>query len=383
MEVCKVETSAVFSTSGTQAIAAEPRIPGKIRRYELVSVLFALVLLVAAVLKGRLLLSQDAQILSTAKRVMDTASASIELLLGVWLLSGLARVWARFASLTLLAVFTVVASYHLVYGSTDCGCLGQVTVHPGIILLFDILVALALLRWGPDPFPPVGERWRTGIAISAGSLCLCVLGIMAQPVQTGIVATPAIQDLGTVQPGPLIHKITLTNRTLHPVHFNKVIAGCGCTTVSLAAKQLAPGESAVATCNIDLTGRSGEFATFVQFLCREEGVESKEQVIRCMIRGDVDSVLKLDASELTFKYDEPATFVVRIKSKQPDVQITNVQFTHSAFRAKIANDLTFRLNFNPGLWHDREGRVTMFVETTCEAQRRIIVSLPVTATGAK
>jgi hypothetical protein len=104
--------------------------------------LFAIVLLVAASLKARSLLPP-----SFADRALLTWCAiTVEWLLAVWLLSGIGALWANRAAVILLCVFVAVAGWRLIAGEKDCGCFGNVHVHPGLTLSFD-LIGLATIGW--------------------------------------------------------------------------------------------------------------------------------------------------------------------------------------------------------------------------------------------
>jgi len=91
MQVSRIESSVVPSFPGNAAAFSGSKAVSRVRGYELISIAFAIVLLCAAVLKGRLLASWEGQLLMPSQRAIDTAAALIEFLLAIWILSGLAR----------------------------------------------------------------------------------------------------------------------------------------------------------------------------------------------------------------------------------------------------------------------------------------------------
>jgi hypothetical protein len=106
--------------------------------------LFALALLFAASLKAREQLFRQGP--ATAANAFSSTEIAVEWLLGLWLLSGVARVLARRAAISLLLIFIPVSGWNLLRGKSDCGCFGRVHVHPAITLALD-LSALLLIWW--------------------------------------------------------------------------------------------------------------------------------------------------------------------------------------------------------------------------------------------
>lgn len=75
--------------------------------------------------------------------------AEVELLAGIWMVSGMeaerihpwvVAAFAGFAASNLLRAFA---------GKCSCGCFGGLSIHPGAVLVFDLAAMAALLVWRP------------------------------------------------------------------------------------------------------------------------------------------------------------------------------------------------------------------------------------------
>ncbi len=97
------------------------------------AIAFALVLLVASGLKVEQFFSQQPIHSATQwRRSLDLAPALMESLLAAWLLSGINARGARRAAIVFLAVFLLVALFHVLAGDQDCRCFGSLAVHPRV-----------------------------------------------------------------------------------------------------------------------------------------------------------------------------------------------------------------------------------------------------------
>lgn len=144
---------------------AEPQEPGRGGGggAVVVRVVLGLLLIVAAVLKYRELTTRatpEEGLFSS--RPLLAAFVEIELLQGLWLLSGLAARAAWGAALVGFSIFAIVAGYKVSAGDDTCGCFGQLMVNPKWTLALDLAAVAALLRWrpAPDDAPPPGATLR-------------------------------------------------------------------------------------------------------------------------------------------------------------------------------------------------------------------------------
>src|SRR5438105_3932971 len=115
-------------------------------RHATVIRIVAAILVVAAAAKGHALVLGHALQMST---LATAAQVGGELLLAVWLLSGVYAPLAWLAALCTFTVFSVVAAAELWRGQNSCGCFGMVTVPPEITLSLDVAAAAVLLFMGP------------------------------------------------------------------------------------------------------------------------------------------------------------------------------------------------------------------------------------------
>ena len=73
-----------------------------------------------------------------------------EIILGLWLLSGLHRRLSWLAALCCFAMFSGVTLYKGLSGDSTCGCFGVVEVNPWHTLILDVTAVVALLVFRPD-----------------------------------------------------------------------------------------------------------------------------------------------------------------------------------------------------------------------------------------
>ena len=122
------------------------------RASDIVAKLLAALLLIAATLKGRQLLTEPvANSDIWSYRPFLILTVEFELALGLWLLSGLVKKAAWLTTLLCFAAFSAITLYKALTGAASCDCFGSVHVNPWISLLaIDLPVLLALLFFHPQ-----------------------------------------------------------------------------------------------------------------------------------------------------------------------------------------------------------------------------------------
>jgi hypothetical protein len=115
-----------------------------------------ILLLIAAVLKGRQLLTEPvANSDIWSYRPLLILTVELELALAIWLLSGLFKKAAWLGALACFSFFSIITLYKAVTGAASCGCFGSVHVNPWITLFaIDLPAVLALSIFRPKPVLP-------------------------------------------------------------------------------------------------------------------------------------------------------------------------------------------------------------------------------------
>jgi len=146
----------------------------------LVPLLVGGLLLVSAGLKAdQLLVDEATQDGLFGSRWFLMALVECELLLGVWLLSGIFARRCRQVVLAVFAVFAIVALQKGFSGESSCGCFGRLDINPWWTFGLDLLVLGTLWNWNPiqahtqeatDKTLRTGVSWRAPVV--AGLLLL-------------------------------------------------------------------------------------------------------------------------------------------------------------------------------------------------------------------
>ena len=123
--------------------------------FDVVRVVLALILLVAAALKAHQLATEPVAnngIFSYRWSLM--AMVEFEIVLGLWLLSGLHKRLVWFVSTSCFSLFTCITLYKALSGEASCGCFGTVEVSPWYTLTLDVAAVVALSIFRPNLHRP-------------------------------------------------------------------------------------------------------------------------------------------------------------------------------------------------------------------------------------
>lgn len=117
----------------------------------------------------------------------------LEILLGLWLLSGIAKAYARAMAMLAFAAFSCVTLYKGLHGDASCGCFGKVELSPWYSLGIDLtaLLCLALARPGPGRAPGRGRLVATcvtAVVLAAASIVAMVTYRPARLLGDGTIA---------------------------------------------------------------------------------------------------------------------------------------------------------------------------------------------------
>lgn len=250
--------------------------PASDRAFRVVRIVLGLFLLVAAALKAQGLaldpLSQDSFL--SSPRLM-VATIEVEVLLGLWLLSGWTQrvVWTcTFVFFTALAF---VSLYMALVGQKSCGCLGQVAVNPWIMVGLDALAVIALAVFRPAGHaataPCLWVRRASRVAIGAALLLLLTIGTflttVANPVETlaklrgeSVSIEPGVSQVGDGVAGEQrTFTIQLVNRTAQTIHVVGGSATCSCLTTHDLPLFIPPSEARAVEVQMTFQRNTGRF----------------------------------------------------------------------------------------------------------------------------
>jgi len=246
------------------------------RGTEALRVVLGLVLLVAAGLKGHELaldpLTEDSFLASPPLQI---AAIEVEILLGLWLLSGLARRAAWVAALGFFGVMAGVSLYMALAGQTSCGCFGRLTVNPWLTFAFDGAAVAALAVWRPVRAEGTGSvGWlrgvlRTGLGTAAfltligGALLLAFddpAAALAQLRGEVIAVEPSVSQVGD---GIALEQrrftVQLTNHGERPVRLLGGTTTCSCIATEDLPTTVPAGESRSIAVDVKFSGGAGRF----------------------------------------------------------------------------------------------------------------------------
>jgi len=254
--------------------------------YKVIRVAVGAFLLASAGLKAHGLatdpLAQDS--LLVTPRVLIT-TIELEVILGLWLLSGWAARASRTAALTFFALLAVASLYLALDGQPSCGCFGRVAVSPWWTLALDVGVIAALISCRPLPgsgFLPASIRHV--LAIGLGAVAFLTLGggafMLASADPTAVLARlrgepiavqPSMSEVGSgVAEEQRSITFQLTNRSDHPVQFVGGTSNCACIATADLPVTVAPRESRPITVKVNFKGEVGRFQRTFGFYTDDE-----------------------------------------------------------------------------------------------------------------
>ena len=164
---------------------------GVVRRggaYAVVRWGLGLLLLVAAALKTHQLATQPTTDLSLlTSRLFLVFWVQVEIILGLWLCSGLVLRLGYVAAVACFTLFSIVTFWKAVHGETSCGCFGVVEVNPWYTLILDLLALATAIVFHPNlppAAPPVHAKLRLAASISlalTAGVTSCLSAALYQP----------------------------------------------------------------------------------------------------------------------------------------------------------------------------------------------------------
>lgn len=105
--------------------------------------------------------------------IFFAALSELEVFAGIWLMSGCRSEDTRPWVVVIFAGLWGSSLYHALAGDCSCGCFGLVAVNPWLVLIFDLIVVIVLLKWHSN-----SEKVDEGSVGSLKAFCM-VLATMA------------------------------------------------------------------------------------------------------------------------------------------------------------------------------------------------------------
>ena len=185
-------------------------------------------------------------------------AAEWELVLGAWLLSGLAPRTSWLAALVTFAAFAGVSGYLGSVGVASCGCLGAIKANPWWAFSADVVAVGLLAVSRPAASAGAEPQFLRTAGVWAGSVALVcavlvgVSGLVFGSVEVAfaklrgetVAVTPYV-DFGIGKPGETLEATaTVTNYTNEPVRLIGGTTDCSCATIDDFPLTIPPGGKA-------------------------------------------------------------------------------------------------------------------------------------------
>jgi hypothetical protein len=205
----------------------------------------------------------------------EVAVIELEIILGLWLLSGWAVRAAWVAGLMFFCSLASVSLYLALTGQRSCGCFGPVEVHPWLTFALDVAAVAALIIWRPSLAADmqVGTLLPGLLKIGAGALVLLVLIAGAflllfdNPVDAlaklrgeSITVEPVASDIGEGSVGEeRVFRLQLSNRSNRGIRIVGGTSNCSCIATESLPITLLKGESKSINVKVKFSGSVGRF----------------------------------------------------------------------------------------------------------------------------
>lgn len=228
---------------------------------------------------------------------LQAATIELELVIGLWLLSGMPA--ARWGAIGLFSLFTIVSLYLALAGQRSCGCFGRVTVNPWITFALDLGAVLALLAsastaQGVSLFPhwgPMAFRTMVGVIAFVAIIAGAFVAASPQPADALarlrgelVTAEPNIVSVGTGTVGETRHfAITLANHSAEPIRISGGTANCNCLTTDDLPLTISPGTSRPVNVVVAFRGEPGIFQHQYAFYTED----ARQRLVICQFGGRV------------------------------------------------------------------------------------------------
>jgi hypothetical protein len=216
--------------------------------------------------------SQESILLSPR---MIVAVIELEVLLGLWLLSGFAVRAARVAALVFFALGAAGSLYLAIEGQASCGCFGRVEVSPWTAVTLDLLAVAVLFTFKPSLLPIFGRRAEIPYALKIALVSAILLALTSgafllltddpvhalDQIRGQVVAVdPPRTNVGDAEPGARrAFAVRITNLTNKPIRIVGGTVDCQCLATRELPRLIPANHTVSITVEMRFQGTPGRF----------------------------------------------------------------------------------------------------------------------------
>lgn len=220
------------------------------------------------------------------------AIVEFEILLGLWVWSGISPAGSWFATVVTFLAFAGTSFYLGVIGQASCGCFGRLSPSPWFAFTLDLIVLAMLAVCRPD-FRALRENWHADFKAAAPTAAMVVCGYV---VLLGAIAgfaharygsidaaiaslrnerlsvNPGMVDMGHGTPGESHEAaVTLTNRTDQPIRLIGGTSDCSCSVLGDLPVTIPPGEARSIAVTVLFPNAPGIFMRRAELTVNDQG----------------------------------------------------------------------------------------------------------------
>lgn len=251
-----------------------PQLATQRRTFVVLRIILGLLLLTAAALKAHALFigpsTLDSLLFSPRLQI---ATIQVEIMLGLWLLSGWSQFACWMAALSFFGIMAGMSLYLALVGQSSCGCFGYIAVSPWLTFTLDVAAVGALVACRPAQDIHIGAWLSSLLKVAVGAALFGALlgGVFLltvdNPVETlsrlrgdSLTVEPNISQIGDGIAGEQRpFTIRLLNNTDRYVRVIGGTATCGCIATDDLPLTLAPGGSNSISVRVKFSGSPGLF----------------------------------------------------------------------------------------------------------------------------
>ncbi len=205
----------------------------------------------------------------------QVALIELEVLLGLWLVSGLYRRGAWLSAVGAFGALAAVSLYLALSGQPSCGCFGKLEVSPWLSLGLDIIAVGALVRWQTQPTGMLtGVPSLKPVLVSIAGVALLFVAsfsglYLIDPSPEAALAylrgesmtvEPSVVDVGDGTRGEVrLFPVRVRNHTSRSICVIGGRVGCRCITTDELPVTVPPKAVCSFRCEFEFRGAAGKF----------------------------------------------------------------------------------------------------------------------------